>query len=122
MPFLLAHGWPGSIVDFLGLIPGLTERFDPVAPSLPGYTPSLRAEPVRYGVEDIAGTFAKLMTEVLGYKHLGTQGGDWGAFITSRMAAMRPEPFTGLHLNYLTVPRSTPPPATPTGRRSSPTG
>ncbi|HVJ13776.1 MAG TPA: alpha/beta hydrolase, partial [Burkholderiales bacterium] len=57
------------------------------------------------GVEDIAATFIKLMTEVLGYKKFGMQGGDWGAFITSRMAALRPELFTGLHLNYLTVPR-----------------
>ena len=74
-------------------------------PSLPGYTLSFAPGQKRFGVEDIAATFIKLMTEVLGYKKFGTQGGDWGAFITSRMAAMRPELFTGLHLNYLTVPR-----------------
>ena len=105
MPLLLVHGWPGSIVEFLGLIPLLAERFTIVAPSLPGYTLSFAPGQQRFGVEQITDTFVKLMTEVLGYKRFGTQGGDWGAFITSRMAATRPELFTGLHLNYLTVPR-----------------
>jgi microsomal epoxide hydrolase len=104
MPLLLVHGWPGSIVEFLGLIPRLSQ-FDLVVPSLPGYTLSFKSGQKRFGVEEIAASFIKLMTEVLGYKKFGTQGGDWGAFITSRMAAMRPELFTGLHLNYLTVPR-----------------
>ena len=105
MPLLLVHGWPGSIVEFLGVIPRLAEEFHVVAPSLPGYTLSFAPGQTRFGVEHIASTFAKLMTEVLGYRRFGTQGGDWGAFITSRMAATRPELFTGLHLNYLTVPR-----------------
>ena len=105
MPLLLSHGWPGSIVEFLDLIPRLTEHFSVVAPSLPGYTLSFAPGQKRFGVEQIADTFVKLMTEVLGYRKFGTQGGDWGAFITSRMAATRPELFTGLHLNYLTVPR-----------------
>jgi len=105
MPLLLSHGWPGSIVEFLELIPRLTEHFSVVVPSLPGYTLSFASGQKRFGVEDIAASFIKLMTEVLGYRKFGTQGGDWGAFITSRMAAMRPELFTGLHLNYLTVPR-----------------
>jgi pimeloyl-ACP methyl ester carboxylesterase len=104
MPLLLVHGWPGSIVEFLGLIPRLSQ-FDLVVPSLPGYTLSFAPGQKRFGVEDIAATFIRLMTEVLGYRRFGTQGGDWGAFITSRMAALRPELFTGLHLNYLTVPR-----------------
>ena len=105
MPLLLAHGWPGSIVEFLELIPRLTERFSVVAPSLPGYTLSFAPGQKRFGVEDIASTFVKLMTEVLGYRKFGLQGGDWGAFICSRIAATRPELVTGLHLNYLTVPR-----------------
>ena len=104
MPLLLVHGWPGSMVEFLALIPRLS-HFDLVVPSLPGYTLSFEPGQKRFGVEDIAASFVKLMTEVLGYRRFGAQGGDWGAFITSRMAAMRPELFAGLHLNYLTVPR-----------------
>ena len=105
MPLLLSHGWPGSIVEFLTLIPKLTEHFTVVAPSLPGYTLSFKPGQKRFGVEDIAETFVKLMTEVLGYRKFGAQGGDWGAFISSRIAGTRPEVLTGLHLNYLTIRR-----------------
>lgn len=105
MPLLLSHGWPGSIVEFLELIPRLTEHFTVVAPSLPGYTLSFAPGQKRYGVEEIAATLVKLMTEVLGYPRFGLQGGDWGAFTSSRIAAMRPELVTGLHLNYLPVKR-----------------
>jgi microsomal epoxide hydrolase len=105
MPLLLSHGWPGSIVEFLELIPRLSEHFSVVAPSLPGYTLSFAPGQKRFGVEQIAETFVKLMTEVLGYKKFGVQGGDWGAFVSSRIAGTCPEVLTGLHLNYLTVPR-----------------
>ena len=101
MPLLLSHGWPGSIVEFLELIPLLTEHFTVVAPSLPGYTLSFKPGQPRFGVEEIADTFAALMTDVLGYKKFGAQGGDWGAFITSRLAYTRPELLTGIHLNML---------------------
>jgi pimeloyl-ACP methyl ester carboxylesterase len=108
MPLLLAHGWPGSIVEFLEVIPRLSEHFSLVVPSLPGYTLSFTPGQKRYGVEEIAECFVKLMTQVLGYRRFGLQGGDWGAFITSRIAATRPELVTGLHLNYLPVRRDGP--------------
>ncbi len=107
MPLLLSHGWPGSIVEFLELIPLLTEHFTVVAPSLPGYTLSFKPGQPRFGVEEIADCFAELMTDVLGYKTFGAQGGDWGAFITTRLAATRPELLTGIHLNYLPIRRDT---------------
>ncbi|HEX9397200.1 MAG TPA: epoxide hydrolase [Burkholderiales bacterium] len=105
MPLLLSHGWPGSIVEFLELIPLLTEHFTVVAPSLPGYTLSHKPGQPRMGVEEIADVFAELMTDVLGYKKFGAQGGDWGAFITSRLAYTRPELLTGIHLNLLPLRR-----------------
>jgi hypothetical protein len=47
MPLLLLHGWPGSVFEFLEIIPRLTDpsrfggdasdAFTVVAPSLPGY-------------------------------------------------------------------------------------
>ena len=107
MPLLLSHGWPGSIVEFLDLIPLLTEHFTVVAPSLPGYTLSFKHGQPRFGVEEIADCFAELMTDVLGYQKFGAQGGDWGAFITTRLAAMYPERLTGIHLNYLPIRRDT---------------
>jgi microsomal epoxide hydrolase len=107
MPLLLSHGWPGSVWEFHKLIPLLTERFTVVAPSLPGYTLSFREGQERFGVEEIADTFADLMTDVLGYKKFGAQGGDWGCFVTSRLAVMHPERLTGIHLNLLPLRRDT---------------
>ncbi len=113
MPLLLSHGWPGSIVEFHKLIPMLTdpERFggDPadaftvVAPSLPGYTLSYRNGQKRFSIDEIAELFAELMTGVLGYERFGAQGGDWGAFITSRLGYRFPERLTGIHLNLLVI-------------------
>ncbi len=41
VPLLLVHGWPGSVLEFLKIIPMLTEdpdlAFEVVAPSIPGY-------------------------------------------------------------------------------------
>ena len=115
MPLLLSHGWPGSIVEFLQVIPMLADptRFggDPrdaftvVAPSLPGYTLSFKPGQQRFGVEEIGEFFAQLMTDVLGYKRFGAQGGDWGAFVTSRLGFQFPERTIGIHLNLLAVRR-----------------
>jgi Epoxide hydrolase N terminus len=84
-PLLLSHGWPGSIVEFRQLIPMLTDpvRFgaDPadaftvIAPSLPGYAFSFQPNQPRFGVVEIADLFASLMTDVLGYRRFGAQGG-----------------------------------------------
>ena len=114
-PLLLSHGWPGSVVEFLDLIPRLTQpsRFggDPadaftvVAPSLPGYGLSFRPGQRRFGVEAIADCLAELMTEVLGYRRFAAQGGDWGAFVASRLGAVHADKLLGIHLNLLAVRR-----------------
>ena len=111
MPLLISHGWPGSIVEFLELIPLLTEHFTVVAPSLPGYTLSFKAGQPRFGVEEIADLYAELMTKVLGYRKFGAQGGDWGGFIASRLGYAHPEKLTGIHLNLLAVRRDPKEPA-----------
>jgi microsomal epoxide hydrolase len=105
MPLLLCHGWPGSVWEFHRLIPLLTEHFTIVAPSLPGYTLSFQPGQERFGVEEIADTFAELMTNVLGYRQFGAQGGDWGSFIASILALKYPERLTGIHLNLLPLRR-----------------
>ncbi len=115
MPLLLSHGWPGSIVEFLEILPMLTDpaRFggDPadaftvVAPSLPGYTLSFDPGQPRFSIVHIADTFASLMTDVLGYQRFAAQGGDWGAFITSRLGYSHPERLLGIHVNLLSVRR-----------------
>ena len=45
------------------------------------------------------------MTDVLGYRRFGAQGGDWGSFITSRLGFAFPGRMTGIHLNFLAVRR-----------------
>jgi len=115
MPLLLSHGWPGSIVEFMDILPMLTDpgRFggDPadsftvVAPSLPGYTLSFTPGQPRFGIVEIAETFATLMSDVLGYRRFGAQGGDWGAFVTSRMGYQFADRLIGIHINLLAVRR-----------------
>ena len=116
-PLLLSHGWPGSVFEFLEIIPRLTDpaRFggDPadsftvVAPSLPGYGLSFMPGQQRFSVEMIAECFAELMTGVLGYEQFAAQGGDWGAFITSRLASVHASKLLGIHLNMLAIRRDT---------------
>jgi pimeloyl-ACP methyl ester carboxylesterase len=62
----------------------------------------------RFGVEAISELFAGLMTDVLGYRRFAAQGGDWGAFISSRLAYQFPERLIGIHLNYLAAVRRDP--------------
>lgn len=114
-PLLLSHGWPGSILEFMKIIPRLTDpasfggdpadAFTVVAPSLPGYTLSFKPGQRRFGLEDIADRFATLMTDVLGYERFAAQGGDWGAFVTSRLGYRHADRLIGIHVNLLAVRR-----------------
>jgi len=114
-PLLLMHGWPGSVFEFLDLIPRLTDpaRFggDPadaftvVAPSLPGYGLSFRPGQKRFGIEEIADCLADLMTETLGYRRFAAQGGDWGGITASRMGYAHADKLIGIHVNLLAVRR-----------------
>jgi pimeloyl-ACP methyl ester carboxylesterase len=114
-PLLLSHGWPGSVFEFLELIPRLADparfggeeadAFTVIAPSLPGYGLSFAPGQKRFGVEEIAHCFADLMTDVVGYQRYGAQGGDWGAFITSRLGYDHPDRLIGIHLNAMPIRR-----------------
>jgi epoxide hydrolase len=107
-PVLLMHGWPGSVVEFLDVIPRLTDpeahdgsaadAFHVIAPSLPGYGFS---EPTRtrgWGPSRVAAAFTELMDR-LGYTRYGAQGGDWGAQVATRIGALDPQHCVGIHLN-----------------------
>lgn len=115
MPLLLLHGWPGSVFEFLDLIPRLTDpaRFggDPrdaftvVAPSLPGYGLSFQPGQRRFGVPEMAECVATLMSEVLGYRRFGAQGGDWGSAVASRLGYAHADRMIGIHLNLMMAAR-----------------
>src|SRR6516165_6995163 len=115
LPLLLSHGWPGSVFEFLELIPRLTDpgqfggdpadAFTVVAPSLPGYGLSFKPGQARFGIEEIADCVAELMQDTLGYTRFAVQGGDWGGFAASRLGYAHPEKLLGIHINLLAVRR-----------------
>jgi microsomal epoxide hydrolase len=89
---VLTHGWPGSIVEFVGIIDRFAhpERFggaaadgiDVIVPALPGFGFSGRpALPV--GPRHIAGLWDRLVREALGYERYIAQGGDWGSMVSA---------------------------------------
>ena len=107
IPLILTHGWPSSFLEYLPLVPLLTQpkahgidapAFDLVIPSLPGYGFSERPEHADYR------TVARLRHELmqgLGYRHYGAGGGDFGAGVTTFMALEDPAPMIGIHLTTL---------------------
>ncbi len=111
MPLLLLHGWPGSVFEFLEIIPRLADparfggdardAFTVVVPSLPGYGLSFRPGQSRFGVPEMADRLAALMTDVLGYRKYAAQGGDWGASVTSRLGYAYADRMIGIHINLL---------------------
>src|SRR5262245_46824057 len=91
LPLIITHGWPGSVIELLGVIGPLTDptahggsaqdAFHLVIPSLPGY--GFSAEPAEIGWNPgrMARAWAELMNR-LGYTCYVAQGGDVGAFVT----------------------------------------
>jgi len=108
LPLVLTHGWPGSIVEFLGVIGPLTETFHVVCPSLPGYGFSDRPAEPGWGVERIAAAWAELMAR-LGYDRYGAQGSDWGTSVSTVLGQRDAEHVLGIHLM---PPLAPPDPAT----------
>ena len=114
-PLLLSHGWPGSILEFMKLIPLLTDpvahggdaadAFTVVVPSLPGYTLSFHAGQERRALPAIGAIFDTLMHDRLGYHRYAAQGGDWGSFVTAWLGANRAGHMRGIHLNMLPLRR-----------------
>ena len=98
LPILISHGWPGSIVEFLDVIPLVTDEFDVVAPSLPGYGFSGPTTSPGWDSVRIGQAFVELMSR-LGYDRYGAQGGDWGAQVTTRIGGLDAEHCVGIHLN-----------------------
>jgi epoxide hydrolase len=108
IPLLLTHGWPGSFLEFLGLIGPLT---DPAAhggnpadavhlviPSLPGFGFSTPLTSSGWTTARIATAWVALMDR-LGYGRFAVQGGDIGGAISPEVGRVAPERVIGVHVN-----------------------
>jgi pimeloyl-ACP methyl ester carboxylesterase len=110
LPLIMTHGWPGSVIELLGVVGPLTDppahggraedAFDLVLPSLPGYGFSGEPTEVGWGPERTASAWAELMRR-LGYPRYVAQGGDVGAAVTDAMGRQGPDGLIGIHLNLL---------------------
>ena len=107
MPLVITHGWPGSIVEFHKVIEPLVDpvahggnaadAFHVICPSLPGFGFSGKPTTTGWGIDRIAGTWAKLMDR-LGYARYGAQGGDWGSAVTTAIGALDAAHCAGIHI------------------------
>jgi pimeloyl-ACP methyl ester carboxylesterase len=104
IPLIITHGWPGSFLEMMKLIPLLTNdpdlSFDLVVPSVIGFGFSGKATKEGCNSAFIAELWHKLMNE-LGYQRYGAQGGDIGSGISTWLSLKYPDNLIGLHLNYI---------------------
>jgi pimeloyl-ACP methyl ester carboxylesterase len=113
LPLIITHGWPGSVIELLGVVGPLTDpaahggqaedAFDLVLPSLPGYGFSAAPASAGWDPGRTARAWAELMSR-LGYTRYVAQGGDVGAGVTDAMAIQAPAGLAGIHLNFLRRP------------------
>jgi microsomal epoxide hydrolase len=121
MPLILTHGWPGSTFEFLEAIGPLTDpasfggtaddAFDVVIPSLPGFGFSSKPNGKPVGAPTTAALWNRLMSETLGYKKYGAQGGDVGSVVTAQLARQYPDALIGAHFNGIPLFGPLPPEA-----------
>jgi pimeloyl-ACP methyl ester carboxylesterase len=108
LPVIVAHGWPGSILEQLKIIEPLinptahggteADAFHVVIPSMPGYGFSGRPTTTGWGPDRIARAWDELMRR-LGYTSYVAQGGDWGAVVVDLMGVQAPKGLLAIHTN-----------------------
>jgi pimeloyl-ACP methyl ester carboxylesterase len=114
LPMIIAHGWPGSVLEQIKLIAPLTDptahggkvedSFDVVIPSMPGYGFSGKPADTGWGPARMGKAWDVLMKR-LGYNRYVAQGGDWGAFVVDQMGLQSPAGLLAIHTNMpATVP------------------
>lgn len=104
IPLLLLHGWPSSFVEYLEIIPLLSEAgFEVIVPSLPGY--GFSEIPLEPGFTSarIADVILGLM-DALGYGRFMVHAHDHGASVMSRLAYRHPERIIGYHTTEPGIP------------------
>ena len=107
---LLAHTYPGSVLDFLDMIDPLVDpvahggrsedAFDVVVPSMPGFGFSTPVAGGSWTMARVATAYDTLMRS-LGYDAYGIHGSDAGAMISRELAVKNPAGFLGAHVLHL---------------------
>lgn len=104
IPLIAMHGWPGSFLEMMKLIPLLTNNaeltFDLVVPSLMGYGFSQKITESGCNLQFMGRLYCKLMKE-LHYEKFGAHGGDFGSGLGMVLALNYPQNIIGLHLNNI---------------------
>ncbi|KAJ7126248.1 Alpha/Beta hydrolase protein [Mycena epipterygia] len=111
IPLMLLHGWPGSFLEFLGILGILSSRYTPatlpyhiVVPSLPGYAfsspPPLDRD---FQLQDISRLFNSLMVQLGFADGYIVQGGDVGSKVARVMAAEQAH-CKAVHINFCYMP------------------
>ncbi len=109
-PLLLAHTYPGSVLDFLDMIDPLVDpeahggaaadAFHLVIPSMPGFGWSTPVVDTGWTMARVARAYDDLMRR-LGYPSYGVHGSDAGALVGRELAILDPEGFLGAHVLHL---------------------
>lgn len=110
VPIAFYHGWPGSILEFLGVLDLLKKKYPSaedlpyhvIVPSLPGYAFSSGPPLDRDYTMDQAATCLDKLMRGLGFNKYLAQGGDLGSFISRLQAAMS-DACVGMHLNMVAM-------------------
>jgi pimeloyl-ACP methyl ester carboxylesterase len=111
IPVLLLHGWPGSFVQMLNLVPLLTDpaahgmpdapSFHVVVASLPGFGLSDAAKAPGLAMEGFAALMNTLMVDELGYPRYGARGSDLGGVTIDQLGRHYPGNLIGAHLTQI---------------------
>ena len=109
-PLLLAHTYPGSVLDFLDMIDPLVDpeahggtadqAFHLVIPSMPGFGWSTPVVDTGWTMRRVGAAYDQLMRR-LGYDSYGIHGSDGGAMVGRELAIANPEGFRGAHVLHL---------------------
>src|SRR5215211_5359921 len=109
-PLILTHGWPNTVVEYLGLVDPLTDphahggdsadAFDVVIPSIPGFGFSGPTTEAGWNAYRTAKAWAALMRR-LGYDRYGAHGNDAGAIVAPLQGRLDPDNVIGVHVNQI---------------------
>jgi epoxide hydrolase len=110
LPLILTHGWPATVVEYLGLIGPLTDpaahggaaadAFDVVIPSIPGFGFSEPTKTKGWNRYRIARAWDELMRR-LGYDRYGAHGNDAGSNISPEVGRHAPDRVVGVHVTQI---------------------